>query len=113
MVASFTSSFRREVRGGAESLQLTQILDLLGTVILSNMEDRWIWDLNGDGEFCVKDVRNLLVVTFPSEVFLLRGVAVDILGVNSVLEGVLCYSELGEYLELLKSNSFSANVTTV
>ncbi|GJT21332.1 RNA-directed DNA polymerase, eukaryota [Tanacetum coccineum] len=33
MVASFTSSFRREVRGGAESLQLTQILDLLGTTI--------------------------------------------------------------------------------
>ncbi|GJY29847.1 RNA-directed DNA polymerase, eukaryota [Tanacetum coccineum] len=64
MVASFTSSFRREVRGGAESLQLTQILDLLGTVILSNMEDRWIWDLNGDGEFCVKDVRNLLDATF-------------------------------------------------
>ncbi|GJR71510.1 RNA-directed DNA polymerase, eukaryota [Tanacetum coccineum] len=24
----------------------------------------WIWDLNGDGEFCVKDVRNLLDVTF-------------------------------------------------
>ncbi|GJT69456.1 RNA-directed DNA polymerase, eukaryota [Tanacetum coccineum] len=44
MVASFTSSFRREVRGGAESLQLTQILDLLGTVILSNMEDRWELD---------------------------------------------------------------------
>ncbi|GJY34316.1 hypothetical protein Tco_0418785 [Tanacetum coccineum] len=64
MVASFTSSFRREFKGGAESLQLTQILDLLGTVILSNMEDRWIWDLNGDGEFCVKDVRNLLDVTF-------------------------------------------------
>ncbi|GJX46125.1 RNA-directed DNA polymerase, eukaryota [Tanacetum coccineum] len=67
MVASFTSSFRREVRGGAESLQLTQILDLLGTVILSNMEDRWIWDLNGDGDFCVKDVRNLLDVTFLSK----------------------------------------------
>ncbi|GJZ34393.1 hypothetical protein Tco_0580210 [Tanacetum coccineum] len=28
------------------------------------MEDRWIWDLNGDGEFCVKDVRNLLDATF-------------------------------------------------
>ncbi|GJX98096.1 RNA-directed DNA polymerase, eukaryota [Tanacetum coccineum] len=64
MAASFTSSFRRKVRGRAESLQLTQILDLLGTVILSNIEDRWIWDLNGDGEFCVKDVRNLLDVTF-------------------------------------------------
>ncbi|GJR07870.1 RNA-directed DNA polymerase, eukaryota [Tanacetum coccineum] len=33
-------------------------------LILSNMEDRWIWDLNGDGGFCVKEVRNLLDVTF-------------------------------------------------
>ncbi|GJU53603.1 RNA-directed DNA polymerase, eukaryota [Tanacetum coccineum] len=24
------------------------------------MEDRWVWDLNGEGVFCVKDVRNLL-----------------------------------------------------
>ncbi|GKA15544.1 RNA-directed DNA polymerase, eukaryota [Tanacetum coccineum] len=24
------------------------------------MEDRWVWDMNGDGVFRVKDVRNLL-----------------------------------------------------
>ncbi|GKA73366.1 hypothetical protein Tco_0779668 [Tanacetum coccineum] len=31
----------------------------LGT-LLSNMEDRWVWDLNGEGVFRVKDVRILL-----------------------------------------------------
>ncbi|GKE97395.1 RNA-directed DNA polymerase, eukaryota [Tanacetum coccineum] len=59
-----TSSFRRIVRGGAESQQLAHIFDLLGLVILSNMEDRWVWDLNGYGEFRVKDVRTLLDETF-------------------------------------------------
>ncbi|GKD93012.1 RNA-directed DNA polymerase, eukaryota [Tanacetum coccineum] len=64
MNAPLTSSFRRTVRGGAESQQLAHIFDLLGPVILSNMEDRWVWDLNGDGEFRVKDVRTLLDETF-------------------------------------------------
>nr|GFB67753.1 RNA-directed DNA polymerase, eukaryota [Tanacetum cinerariifolium] len=33
-------------------------------VILSNMEDRWFWDLNGDAVFRVKDVRILLDEAF-------------------------------------------------
>nr|GEV07017.1 RNA-directed DNA polymerase, eukaryota [Tanacetum cinerariifolium] len=65
MNAPLTSSFRRTVRGGAESLQLAHLLDLLGPVILSNMEDRWIWDMNGDGVYRVKDVH-----IFLDEVFL-------------------------------------------
>nr|GEW03647.1 hypothetical protein [Tanacetum cinerariifolium] len=64
MNAPLTYSFRRTVRGGAESLQLAHLLDLLGPVILSNMEDRWIWDMNGDGVFRVKDVRILLDEVF-------------------------------------------------
>ncbi|GJV73601.1 hypothetical protein Tco_1493596 [Tanacetum coccineum] len=44
----------------AESLQLTQILDLLGTVILSNIEDRWIWDLYRTVNFSVKDFVSLI-----------------------------------------------------
>nr|GEY40123.1 RNA-directed DNA polymerase, eukaryota [Tanacetum cinerariifolium] len=47
----FVSSFRREVRGGVESEKLSQLLDFLGTVVLSPTEDRWIWDLNGSGLF--------------------------------------------------------------
>nr|GFB34885.1 hypothetical protein [Tanacetum cinerariifolium] len=35
------------------------------TVILSNVDDRWFWDLNGKGVFCVKDARNLIDETFP------------------------------------------------
>nr|GEY27378.1 RNA-directed DNA polymerase, eukaryota [Tanacetum cinerariifolium] len=47
-------------RLGEESHQLSLLTNLLDTVILSNMEDRWFFDLNGDGRFCVKDVRCLL-----------------------------------------------------
>ncbi|GJR31850.1 RNA-directed DNA polymerase, eukaryota [Tanacetum coccineum] len=41
MSAPFTFSFRWEVRGGIESSQLSQISELLGTQILSSIEDRW------------------------------------------------------------------------
>ncbi|GKD41149.1 RNA-directed DNA polymerase, eukaryota, partial [Tanacetum coccineum] len=57
---SITLSFRRSVRGGVESQQLEALQDLLGSVILSDSIDRWVWDLNGDGIFRVKDARNLL-----------------------------------------------------
>ncbi|GJR26099.1 RNA-directed DNA polymerase, eukaryota [Tanacetum coccineum] len=66
--APITSSFRRLVRGGVESQQLDHLLELLGSVILSNMEDRWFWDLNGVGVFRVKDVRNLLDESFLPKV---------------------------------------------
>ncbi|GJS99690.1 RNA-directed DNA polymerase, eukaryota [Tanacetum coccineum] len=65
---SITSSFRRFVRGGVESFQLDHLKVLLEPVILSNMEDRWYWDLNGDGVFRVKDARNLI-----DEFFLPKG----------------------------------------
>ncbi|GJR86161.1 RNA-directed DNA polymerase, eukaryota [Tanacetum coccineum] len=53
-------TLRRNVRGGAEDQQLDHLLDLLGSVVLSNSTDCWRWDMNGSGEFRVKDVRNLL-----------------------------------------------------
>nr|GFB90521.1 RNA-directed DNA polymerase, eukaryota [Tanacetum cinerariifolium] len=60
MSAPFVSSLRRDVRSGEESAQLSQISDLLDTVVLSNMGDHRFWDLNGDRCFCVKDVRRML-----------------------------------------------------
>ncbi|GKC99214.1 RNA-directed DNA polymerase, eukaryota [Tanacetum coccineum] len=57
-------SLRRPVRGGAESQQLDQLQELIGTSILSNAEDRWVWDLNGSGSFCVKGACNLLDEAF-------------------------------------------------
>nr|GEW88245.1 RNA-directed DNA polymerase, eukaryota [Tanacetum cinerariifolium] len=58
--SSVELSLRRPVRGGIEAYQLNQLLELLGSVVLSNSCDRWYWDLNGNGVFCVKDFRNLL-----------------------------------------------------
>ncbi|GJT71875.1 RNA-directed DNA polymerase, eukaryota [Tanacetum coccineum] len=54
------NALKTQVSGGVESSQLSHILDILGSVILSNSEGRWIWD----SEFRVKDVRNLLDEAF-------------------------------------------------
>ncbi|GJW20639.1 RNA-directed DNA polymerase, eukaryota [Tanacetum coccineum] len=62
--SSISSSFRRPVRGGEEAQQLDQLSVILDSVSLSNMDDRWYWDLNGDGVFLVKDVRSLLDEVF-------------------------------------------------
>ncbi|GJS76384.1 RNA-directed DNA polymerase, eukaryota [Tanacetum coccineum] len=62
--SSISSSFRRPVRGGEEAQQLDQLSFILDSVSLSNMDDRWYWDLNGDGVFLVKDVRSLLDEVF-------------------------------------------------
>ncbi|GJX15997.1 RNA-directed DNA polymerase, eukaryota [Tanacetum coccineum] len=51
LMSSVTSSFRRTVRGGAKAQQLSRLLETPEPVILSNMEDRWVWDMNGDGVF--------------------------------------------------------------
>nr|GEZ40532.1 hypothetical protein [Tanacetum cinerariifolium] len=56
MAHSLEFNLRRPVRGGVESQQFNQLSELLGSVILSNSLDRWRWDLNGSGEFHVKDV---------------------------------------------------------
>nr|GEX18400.1 RNA-directed DNA polymerase, eukaryota [Tanacetum cinerariifolium] len=52
------------VRGGVESQQHDHLSVLHDSVILSNMEDRWFWDLNGDSVFRVNDVRILLDEAF-------------------------------------------------
>ncbi|GJR55448.1 RNA-directed DNA polymerase, eukaryota [Tanacetum coccineum] len=53
-------TFRRSIQGGVESQQYTQLHDLIGALILSNTTDRWVWDLNGSGDFMVKDVRSMI-----------------------------------------------------
>nr|GEY67677.1 RNA-directed DNA polymerase, eukaryota [Tanacetum cinerariifolium] len=59
-----SASFRRTVRGGVESQQYEILSSLLEVSILSNTEDRWVCDLNGDGSFRVKDVRNWIDDSF-------------------------------------------------
>ncbi|GJX20604.1 17.9 kDa class II heat shock protein [Tanacetum coccineum] len=63
--------FRVLVRGGVESSQLALLQTYIEGTLLSNMEDRWVWDLNGEGVFRVKDVRILLDEGFLAESLLL------------------------------------------
>nr|GEY46826.1 RNA-directed DNA polymerase, eukaryota [Tanacetum cinerariifolium] len=65
---SVALSLRRTVRGGVEAHQLDLLQNLIGPTILTNLEDRWVWDLNGEGVFRVKDLRNLLDESFLPKV---------------------------------------------
>ncbi|GJY10330.1 hypothetical protein Tco_0378515 [Tanacetum coccineum] len=58
--SSVALSLRRTVRGGVEAHQLDLLQKLIETTILTNLEDIWVWDLNGEGVFRVKDARMLL-----------------------------------------------------
>ncbi|GJY48884.1 RNA-directed DNA polymerase, eukaryota, reverse transcriptase zinc-binding domain protein [Tanacetum coccineum] len=55
-----SSSFRRAPRGGSEESQFTQLLRNMEGVSLVDMKDRWIWSLEGCGEFSVPSVRKVL-----------------------------------------------------
>ncbi|GJZ08952.1 RNA-directed DNA polymerase, eukaryota [Tanacetum coccineum] len=58
--SSVALSLRRTVRGGVKAHQFDLLQKLVETTILTNLEDRWVWDLNGEGVFRVKDARMLL-----------------------------------------------------
>ncbi|GJY46578.1 RNA-directed DNA polymerase, eukaryota [Tanacetum coccineum] len=55
---SISFSFRRDPRLGSELVQMASLQSHLEGIVLSNMLDRWIWSLSGDGEFSVSSVRN-------------------------------------------------------
>ncbi|GKG42347.1 hypothetical protein Tco_0476645, partial [Tanacetum coccineum] len=53
-------SFRRKTRGGAEQVQLNALLELVSTVNLVPMGDRWVWTLESSGEFSVASLRKMI-----------------------------------------------------
>ncbi|GJT63328.1 RNA-directed DNA polymerase, eukaryota, reverse transcriptase zinc-binding domain protein [Tanacetum coccineum] len=53
-------SFRRTPRGGAEEDQFTAMSTKVEGIFLANMRDRWIWTLEGLGDFSVASVRKLI-----------------------------------------------------
>nr|GEU94942.1 hypothetical protein [Tanacetum cinerariifolium] len=65
---SSTTSLHRPVRGGAESSQLSRLNEFIQGASLSSIKDRWVWDLNGEGVFRVKDVRYILDDVFLQKV---------------------------------------------
>ncbi|GJZ26885.1 RNA-directed DNA polymerase, eukaryota, reverse transcriptase zinc-binding domain protein [Tanacetum coccineum] len=50
-------SLHRNPRGGAEQVQLEMLQDMIHGCMLSNSNDRWLWSLNGGGDFTVSSVR--------------------------------------------------------
>nr|GEV96468.1 RNA-directed DNA polymerase, eukaryota [Tanacetum cinerariifolium] len=64
LTGSLEGSFRRPARGGVEAHQFAQLQNLVDSCVLSTATDRWVWTLNGDGIFRVKDARNLLDENF-------------------------------------------------
>nr|GEX59318.1 RNA-directed DNA polymerase, eukaryota, reverse transcriptase zinc-binding domain protein [Tanacetum cinerariifolium] len=61
---SLDASFRRRARDGAESNQWSEFCSMLDSITLSSLPDRIFCDLNGEGEFRVKDIRSSIDDTF-------------------------------------------------
>nr|GEV56436.1 RNA-directed DNA polymerase, eukaryota [Tanacetum cinerariifolium] len=67
--SSVDAFFRRSVHDGVERQQWDDLNSVSGSVTLSVSKDSWIYDLNGDGVFRVKEVRTILDEIFlPSAV---------------------------------------------
>nr|GEW03339.1 RNA-directed DNA polymerase, eukaryota, reverse transcriptase zinc-binding domain protein [Tanacetum cinerariifolium] len=53
-------SFRHEPRGGVEHAQFVSMLEKVEGTMLAETGDRWVWSLEGSGEFFVASVRRLI-----------------------------------------------------
>ncbi|GJZ28167.1 RNA-directed DNA polymerase, eukaryota [Tanacetum coccineum] len=54
------ASFRRKPRGGIECIQFNEMLVLMQDVSLTPISDRWIWSLEGSGDFYVASTRKAI-----------------------------------------------------
>ncbi|GJR06445.1 RNA-directed DNA polymerase, eukaryota [Tanacetum coccineum] len=69
--SNVASSFRRPPRSGVENSQFIELEQILYSISLSSVSDRWSWTLHGLGDFSVKSAReeidkHVLVVS-PSQ----------------------------------------------
>nr|GEX00497.1 RNA-directed DNA polymerase, eukaryota [Tanacetum cinerariifolium] len=58
--SSVAYSFRRAPKSGEEQSQLADLLTTIEGVSLVSMNDRWVWSLEGSGNFSVASVRKLI-----------------------------------------------------
>ncbi|PWA87879.1 RNA-directed DNA polymerase, eukaryota, Reverse transcriptase zinc-binding domain protein [Artemisia annua] len=80
---SLDFSFRRVPRGGVEQEQFIALMAKVEGVFLVNRRDRWVWSLEGSGEFSVASVRKLIDdKTLPEVAAKTRGIKVVPIKVN-------------------------------
>ena len=65
---NISHSFRRVPRGGLEQSQLQELLDNIEGISLCESRDRWLWSLEGSGDFTVASVRRCIDEGFLLEV---------------------------------------------
>ncbi|GJR41802.1 RNA-directed DNA polymerase, eukaryota [Tanacetum coccineum] len=58
--SSFTLSLRRYPRGGVEKSQFDMLCSNLADVTLPQSRDRWVWNLDPNGDFSVKSARDFI-----------------------------------------------------
>ncbi|GJU33964.1 hypothetical protein Tco_1182318 [Tanacetum coccineum] len=58
--SSLDNSLRRKSRGGVEQVQFNALFDLVDSVTLVPSFDRWVWSLEGSGEFSVASIRKMI-----------------------------------------------------
>ncbi|GKB89901.1 RNA-directed DNA polymerase, eukaryota [Tanacetum coccineum] len=58
--SSFSSTLHRNPRGGLEESQFDLLCSNLANVILPHSCDRWVWDIDINGEFSVKSTRDYI-----------------------------------------------------
>nr|GEZ28386.1 RNA-directed DNA polymerase, eukaryota, reverse transcriptase zinc-binding domain protein [Tanacetum cinerariifolium] len=56
-VSNVASSFRRPPRSGIKNSQFIELRQILSSISLSSVSDRWSWTLYGLGDFLVKSAR--------------------------------------------------------
>nr|GEY47643.1 RNA-directed DNA polymerase, eukaryota [Tanacetum cinerariifolium] len=93
---SMDYSFRRKTRGGAKHEQLDALMDLVSTVNLVSMGDRWVWTLESSGEFSmaslwkVIDEKRLLSVCSKTRWFKYVPINVNVLSWKIKMDVLPC-----------------------
>ena len=94
--SSMFASLRRAPRGGLEEEQLHLLVDKVAPVILSSLNDRWVWTLDFVGDFTVRSTRSYIddhllpIVGAPTRWVNVVPIKINILAWLGCIRGLIC-----------------------